>query len=243
MKARVSLTYSIYSKNIITSLIFIFPFLLLYEGICFLYFKNSTFIIRNSADMILKDFFNIFGNYSSHFYALTLLVVLIFIFYINKESKASSIVIFKYLNIMFLEGLLYGLLLLALLNNIDYYDSQVLIYQNNLLLNLYLSIGAGIWEEVLFRLVLFSAIFKLFKLYLDIDFYSVFCSVIISSLIFSSFHYIGQNSDVFEIYSFIVRFLGGIFLSLLYYYRGFGVTSMAHISYDFILISLPLIFY
>ena len=50
------------------------------------------------------------------------------------------------------------------------------------------------------------------------------------------------NSYAFDIYSFTIRFIGGVFLSLLYNFRGFGIVSMAHISYDFILISLPLIY-
>ena len=235
-------SYFTYSKNIISSLVFIFPFLLVYEIICFLYFKNSSFQIRNSADVLLKQFFDIFGTYSNQYYALTLFAIIVFIFFINKNTRFINIVDFKYLILMFIEGFLYGLLLMLLLNNITHFDNDIYIYQNNLLLNLYLSIGAGIWEEILFRLFLFTLILKILNFLLKIDFYSIFISVMISSLIFSSFHYIGANSDIFDIYSFSVRFLGGVFLSLLYFYRGFGITSMCHISYDFILISLPLIY-
>ena len=242
MKASNSLTYFTYSKNIVSSLVFIFPFLIVYETICFLYFRSSSFQIRNSADVLLKQFFDIFGVYSNHYYALTLLAIIIFIFFINKGVKFINIVDFKYLFLMFSEGILYGFLLFVMLNNLTYFDSNIFIYQNNLLLNLYLSIGAGIWEEILFRLFLFTGIMKISKLWFKLDFYSLFFSVILSSFVFSSFHYIGANSDVFHIYSFIIRFLGGVFLSLLYFYRGFGITAMCHISYDFILISLPVIY-
>ena len=64
------LTYFIYSKNIITSLIFIFPFIILYEGISFFYFRNLNYEIRNSADVILRNFFDIFGYYSNHIHNL-----------------------------------------------------------------------------------------------------------------------------------------------------------------------------
>jgi len=236
------LTYFIYSKNIITSLIFIFPFIILYEGISFLYFRNLNYEIRNSADVILRNFFDIFGYYSNHIYTITLLAAFILIYFINKDLKSKNLIEFKYLIVMFLEGFLYGLLLILLLNNTNFIISDSLIYQRALLLNLYLSIGAGIWEEILFRLIIFSFLYKIFKKYNNINFYTLFLSVFISSIIFSAFHYIGISADVFNFDSFLIRFLGGVFLSLLYYYRGFGIAVMSHITYDFILISLPLIY-
>ena len=234
--------YFIYSKNIITSLFFIFPFILLYESICFLYFKNSTYQVRNSADVVVRNFFDIFGPYSDYLYALTLSAILLFIYFINKSLKFKNVIEFKYLIIMFFEGILFGLLLVLLLNNINYINTYNVDYQIGLLLNLYLSIGAGIWEEILFRLFIFTFIYKIIKYYVSIDFYNLFISVFLSSIIFSTFHYVGINSDIFNIHSFIIRFLGGVFLSLLFYYRGFGIASISHISYDFILTSLPLIY-
>jgi len=234
--------YFTYSKNIITSLLFIFPFILLYEGISFLYFRNVSYQIRNSADVILRNFFQIFGDFWHQAYTLTLVIAFLVIYFINKDLKSKNLVEFKFLIIMLFEGLLYGILLFFLLNNIDFISTNVTLYQSGLLLNLYLSIGAGIWEEILFRLIIFSSLYKLLKSYMDIDFYPLFLSVIISSIIFSLFHYIGESSYAFDIYSFTIRFIGGVFLSLLYNFRGFGIVSMAHISYDFILISLPLIY-
>ena len=144
---------------------------------------------------------------------------------------------------MLFEGFLLGLLLLFLLNDIAILSFKNIVYQDNLLLNLYLSIGAGIWEETLFRFFLFSLVYKIF-LYLNKSdpFLSFYVSVFFSSLLFSLFHYIGSSAEIFHISSFLIRFIAGIYLSLLYYFRGFGISVMAHISYDFILVSLPLIY-
>mgnify|MGYP001973794816 FL=1 len=65
--------------------------------------------------------------------------------------------------------------------------------------------------------------------------------IIISSVVFSLFHYIGSFSDSFTIYSFIIRSFGGVYLSLIYYYRGLGITMFSHFIYDFLLVSYPLI--
>ena len=70
----------------------------------------------------------------------------------------------------------------------------------------------------------------------------IILSIIISSIIFSLFHYIGQGADQIDLNSFIIRFIGGLLLCSLYYFRGFGVSVIAHISYDFILVSLPVIY-
>ena len=79
-------------------------------------------------------------------------------------------------------------------------------------------------------------------LFKDDNILSLFLSVLISSILFSLFHYIGNNADIFNFNTFIIRAVGGLFLCALYHYRGFGIAAMTHISYDFILVSLPLIY-
>ena len=73
-------TYFSNSKNILVSLVFIFPFILIYELICFFYFHGSNYQIRNSADVIIRDFFTIFGPFSDELYSITLFAILLVIF-------------------------------------------------------------------------------------------------------------------------------------------------------------------
>ena len=49
----------------------------------------------------------------------------------------------------------------------------------------------------------------------------------------------GSLGDTFSMYSFIYRFVGGLYLSILYYYRGIGISMMSHFIYDFLLITIP----
>jgi len=243
MKLNISDNYFSYSKNILVSIIFIIPFLIIYEIICFLYFRGMTYQIRNSADIIIRRFFDFFGTFSESAYALTLFASILLIFFIKKKDLSKIKVRFKYLFFMLFEGFLLGLLLLFLLNDISITSFRDIVYQDNLLLNLYLCIGAGIWEEILFRFFLFSFIYKFFsKDQKNNMFLYFYISVFLSSLLFSMFHYIGNSVEVFHLHTFIIRFIAGIYLALLYYFRGFGITAMTHISYDFILVSLPLIY-
>jgi len=236
-------TYFSNSKDILVSLIFIFPFVLLYEIICFFYFQGKNYQIRNSADVIIRDFFNLFGSFSDEIYSITLFAILLFIYFVNKSSNKKILINYKYLILMFIEGIVFGFLLLLLLNDISIFYIPDHLYQSNLLLNLYLCIGAGIWEEILFRLLLFSFLYKFIKsLFKEQDIIVLFLSIVLSAILFSLFHYIGNNADIFSFNTFLIRTFGGILLGLLYYYRGFGIAVISHISYDFILVSLPLIY-
>ena len=74
----------------------------------------------------------------------------------------------------------------------------------------YLCIGAGIWEEVLFRLILLNLIIIIiskFNIGIKIN---TFISIFIISIIFSTFHFIGENPDLFTFYSFNIRFIGNM---------------------------------
>ena len=51
---------------------------------------------------------------------------------------------------------------------------------------------------------------------------------------FSSFHYIGIES--FTPLSFTLRFIAGVYLSLIYINRGFGIVALTHAFYDLFVI-------
>ena len=241
MIKRNTYNYFDYSKNILVGIIFILPFLFVYEIICLIYFKYSEYEIRNTADIILHDIFNIFGDYSQIFYSLSLLFIVAILYFVNIKKNRKFKIITLPLFLIALEGLMYGFILTLILNDSNIFNLEGL-YQSDLLLNLYLCIGAGIWEEILFRLLIFNLfIFIMFKTFKNSTIFNVLISIVLCSFFFSLFHYIGVNGDIFNFNSFFLRFVGGLYLTILYHFRGFGVTAMAHLSYDFILVSLPLI--
>ena len=69
------MTYLKYTNNLLTSSLFIFPFLIIYEFLAFFKFKNSTYQIRNTADIILRDIVGIFSSNVMLFYSLLLLII------------------------------------------------------------------------------------------------------------------------------------------------------------------------
>ena len=90
--------------------------------------------------------------------------------------------------------------------------------------------GAGFYEEVLFRLILLPLLAIVFRACKFTPVRSMILAGVVASLVFSVAHYIG--AEEFELYSFTFRWLAGIFFSLLFVYRGFGVAVGTHAFYD-----------
>ena len=92
--------------------------------------------------------------------------------------------------------------------------------------------GAGVYEELLFRLMLLPITAGLVRLAGYGDRASWLAAVVLTSLLFSTAHYLGPVADSFALLSFVFRFVAGAFFCLLFVYRGFGVTVGAHALYD-----------
>ncbi len=93
-------------------------------------------------------------------------------------------------------------------------------------------LGAGIYEEALFRLALFSAIAAILRA-LDIgQGMSVFLAALSSAVLFSTAHHIGPYGQAYSNYLFLFRVAAGMYFALLYQLRGFGIAVGAHACYN-----------
>ena len=234
------MTYLKYTNNLLTSSLFIFPFLIIYEFLAFFKFKNSAYQIRNTADIILRDIVGIFSSNVMLFYSLLLLIIFLFFLIFKYEDIKKYKFNLPYISIMYIEGIIFGIILVFLLNGIDIFNfNRTIVSSYDYSLLFYFCIGAAIWEEILFRLILINLFFFISKKLSINNNFSFIVSITFSSVLFSLFHYIGSLGDTFSMYSFIYRFVGGLYLSILYYYRGIGISMMSHFIYDFLLITIP----
>lgn len=99
-----------------------------------------------------------------------------------------------------------------------------------------LSLGAGIYEELLFRVLLTGGLFALLLAMGVRRTTSGVVAVVVSAFIFSAFHYVGPYAYPLELNSFTFRFLAGLAFSALYMVRGFGVAAWTHALYDVFLV-------
>ncbi|MFH1416709.1 MAG: CPBP family intramembrane glutamic endopeptidase [Planctomycetota bacterium] len=106
--------------------------------------------------------------------------------------------------------------------------------------NLLLSVGAGIYEELVFRLIVISL---LTLLLIDIgrvkEVPGVALAVIISSLMFAAHHYPPVGSDIWSTSEFAFRFAAGGYLAAVFVLRGFGLAVGCHVIYDVIAFAIP----
>jgi len=102
---------------------------------------------------------------------------------------------------------------------------------------LMLSLGAGLYEELLFRVLLVSGLLLLARRVLRWRpaLANTF-AVVTGALIFSAFHYVGAYGDPFRLDSFVFRAIAGVAFSALYVFRGFGITAWTHAIYDILVL-------
>lgn len=99
--------------------------------------------------------------------------------------------------------------------------------------DLVLFCGAGIYEELVFRAFLLGILGLVFRHLMRLGKNPAAClSVAMGALLFAAFHYIGPSGDAFTLFGFFQRFCGGLYFSILFVTRGFGVTAACHAFYD-----------
>ena len=223
--------YLTVSKSPLYSFIFTLPLFLLYEVGIFLISSRDIDQLRNGADVLMRQVLESFGIYGMYGFGGTFLIGFLIAFIRQKKNLRTSEIKSRFLLIMFFESISWATLLVIMMIKIPTFLS--LSNEDHLIQQVVLAIGAGIYEEFVFRVLLISGLAILFGLIFNWgEFGKTFLSVIISSAIFSIFHFFGSYGDTFSFPLFFVRFFAGIFLAMIYIFRGFGITAYAHSIYD-----------
>jgi hypothetical protein len=93
--------------------------------------------------------------------------------------------------------------------------------------------GAGVYEELVFRVGLLGLLLLVFtKLFHMEHAYAAAWAVVVGAAIFSAFHHIG--GEPFTIAAFLQRFFAGVYFAAIYYNRSFGVAAASHALFDMI---------
>jgi hypothetical protein len=227
------------------SFTFAFPLLVAYELLAFALSHGEVTGVRNGADVLLKSLFVALGGR----YGLALFGVAIIgggAAIAWRDARRSGGIRLRYLGWMLAESVAYtlvfgmvaGALTVLLLPHLALTagvaaGGSVWPGNQSLATQLMISLGAGIYEELLFRVVLVSGLawlaMRLFGLRRPRA--NVF-AVVLGGLIFSAFHYIGPYGERLALDSFTFRTVAGLLFSGLYVLRGFGITAWTHALYD-----------
>lgn len=227
------------------SLTFAFPLLLLYEVLAFALSRGEVNGVRNGADVLLKSLFITFGGRTG----LTVfgaLLVGVGAALIWRDYRTGGRIEPRYFAWMALEsigyalafGMVAGTLTVMLLPGMALVGAASPLAVGaatgfSLPTQLMISLGAGIYEELLFRVILVGGLAWAGSSVLGLSrtLAGAFAALL-GALIFAAFHYIGPYADPLDLGSFTFRAVAGILFSGLYLLRGFGITAWTHALYD-----------
>lgn len=110
---------------------------------------------------------------------------------------------------------------------------------HSLMANIVTGVGAGIYEELVFRLILICLLMLLFQDVFGLSHANaVVLAVLISAALFSAHHHVvfinGHlgSGEPFDWAKFGFRTIAGVYFAVLFAIRGFGITAGTHAFYD-----------
>jgi hypothetical protein len=221
------------------SLLFALPLLLLYELLAFTLSHDAIAGVRNGADVLLKSLFLWAGGRRGLIVFGVLLLgvggVLVW-----RDMRSGGSIRPRVFGYMLGESVCYALVfgfVTSVLTALLLTGAPPLALGGmagmGLATQLVVSLGAGLYEELLFRVILVSALAALARTGFGWGAAaSGIFATLLGALVFSAFHYIGPYGDVLELRSFAFRAIAGVLFSGLYLVRGFGITAWTHALYD-----------
>jgi len=219
------------------SFVFTLPLFILYELGMVVLSAEDIVVLRNGADVLMRQVMGLFGIYGAYGFSATFMVGFSIAFLRQKKHLKSMVIKGEYLLTMFFESVLYSAFLFFLLGSLQ----TVLMSPKSKLLfqQIVLSLGAGIYEEFVFRVILITGIASILGLIFQWKETAKYAgAVLIGAAIFSMFHFVGDYGDEYSFNLFIIRMIAGVFLGIVYAMRGFGVAAYTHAIYDLVVLTL-----
>ena len=220
-----------YSRSAYYSAIAALPLMVIYE-ILIVLSQSPYWRIRNAADVWIRTFLMAFDLQAQH---LTFVLIGISLALIPiAKSRAQGIKLkANYFALMFAESLAFSLVLGVVLQSILRMGGLSSGGPGSgLMQNLALSVGAGLFEEIIFRVLLLNLLFLLLSPLFKKKVVSAIVAVLLASFLFSLSHYVGTMADTWQLYSFMFRWAAGLLFTVLYFIRGFAITAYTHAFYD-----------
>ena len=221
------------------SLLFALPLLVFYQVLAVLE-SGGTRVVRNGADVILQSLFvAVAGSWGPLLFMVVLIVVGLWLVARDRRTHGARLrtaVFGGMLAESILLALFFGVVVggvtsgvLRLVHPLAVPSGRELDWWTRLML----SLGAGLYEELLFRVLLVGALAAAARALLGWrDVTAGAAAAVLGAAVFSAFHYLGPYGDHLELYSFVFRMVAGLFFSGLYLARGFGITAWTHALYD-----------
>jgi hypothetical protein len=225
------------------SLLFALPLLVFYQVLALL-LAHGERSVRNGADVILQALFTaLAGAWGPPLFMVCLIGAGLWLVMRDMRARGSRLragVFAAMLGESIALALIFGFVVgsvtsgvLGMLQTLAVPGGRDMDWWTRLMV----SLGAGIYEELLFRVLLVGALAAAARALLGWRPLTAGVAATFSgAAIFSAFHYIGPYGDRWQLYSFAFRMVAGLVFSGLYLARGFGITAWTHALYDVLLL-------
>jgi membrane protease YdiL (CAAX protease family) len=209
-------------SNLLTQVVLVFPALLAYElGVVALGLRQ-----RNGVDLITDEIGARIGY--ATFSVLLLVVFAVLVFALRREQRFEWKALIPVLLESGIYALTMGTFIIFVMVDILHMSPRMALGSFD---KVVLALGAGVHEELFFRLLLLGGLAHVLQRALPRT-TAILLAFLISSALFSAAHHLGRFGDPFTIGVFTYRLLAGLVFATIYWFRGFAVVVYTHALYD-----------
>jgi len=230
------------SRRPLASLAFVVPLLVLYEGGVLLLGPQA---VRNGADVWLRQLLDLAGM--SQYFLLPVLTIglLLAWHHVARDRWQLSVGV---LYGMLIECAALGLLLVGIARFEGLVAHGMLVAPTDQGTTLAVAwglagrgafvgrmlgfVGAGVYEEMLFRLLLLPPVAIFAKQLGAQPHLRTVAAVVLTSVVFALAHYVGPYGEPFDAFTFGFRLTAGAIFAVIFVCRGFGIAAGTHALYD-----------
>lgn len=230
--------------NLLTSVLLVFPLFLVYQ-IGVLAIPQSY----NGADLITTQLLRLLHGQTGTYILVNLALGLVFVVIVAVMRHKNEFTPRLFIPVV-IESAVYavtmGSLILFVMLNILHVDPGLRIAAAaaggpadvGFFGRIILSFGAGVHEELVFRLMMIPALVALGTRALKLKrFWAIALAFMISSVLFSAAHHV-VGGEAWRLGVFVYRLLCGLFFATLFQVRGFAVAVYSHALYDIFVLTL-----
>lgn len=221
--------------NLLTSLILVLPLLIFY-GVGVLFSQGAM----NGADFLTQSLLLLLGPRG--YLAFQGGLVLAFLVLVLTLRRRQDFELNQFVPVVLESGiyaLTMGTLIIFVMVDLLGIDPRLAtaaadpLAGKGILDRLVMAVGAGVHEELVFRLILLNGVIVFGRKVLDLrPWLAVGLAFLVSSLLFAGAHHVGPLGESLRLGVFTYRAMAGLFFAALYHYRSFAIAVYTHAIYD-----------
>ena len=187
--------------------------------------------VRNAADLVTSQLIALAHRHIAVYWGITLAIgaAMVVVLYVLGRGKSFEQKRFAFVAV---EGVLYAVVMRLAAGYAV--GSLPLAGGGNTGAGIIMALGAGFYEEIAFRVVLFGMGAMAIRFFVPLAFKWIFILgwALVAALVFAGWHHIGTLGESFDLKVFVFRTVCGLVLTAIYAFRGFAPAVWTHALYD-----------